>query len=333
MSLFTSFRYLVALHELRHFGRAAEACHITQPAFSNAIRALEKEFGTAIVKRGRTFQSFTPEGERILATAQRVLREQEMLCQDLKSAAGQPIGSLTLGAVPSVMPIAARFAGFLTKRQPGLSLVLRSLSSGDIEAGVGNLSLDLALGYTDRIAQRNSNVSTLYQYTERYFLLRHANSTGASAARTLRIVARPMPWASAATMRLCLLTPEMHNRAIVDAAFREAGVSKVNAVIETNSILTLGLSVLVGDVCSILPGALVGVLRGYRELEAVPLQAPLIQTPIGLMYARTNRPSAALQAALNLASDPLWLQEAGLHSGNLRKVADGRMVPWPSEEV
>ncbi|MDO8264166.1 MAG: LysR family transcriptional regulator, partial [Gallionella sp.] len=53
MSLFTSLRYLVALHQHKHFGRAAEACHITQPALSNAIRALEEEFGTAIVKRGR----------------------------------------------------------------------------------------------------------------------------------------------------------------------------------------------------------------------------------------------------------------------------------------
>ena len=70
MSLFTSLHYLVALHEHKHFGRAAKACHITQPALSNAIRALEQEYGTVIVKRGRTFESFTTEGERILASAE-----------------------------------------------------------------------------------------------------------------------------------------------------------------------------------------------------------------------------------------------------------------------
>ena len=75
MSLFTSLHYLVALHQHKHFGRAAQACHITQPALSNAIRALEQEFGTAIVKRGRAFESFTPEGEQIFRTAQRVLHE------------------------------------------------------------------------------------------------------------------------------------------------------------------------------------------------------------------------------------------------------------------
>ena len=55
MNLLASLRYLAALDEHKHFGRAAAACHITQPALSNALRALEKEFGTAIVKRGRSF--------------------------------------------------------------------------------------------------------------------------------------------------------------------------------------------------------------------------------------------------------------------------------------
>jgi DNA-binding transcriptional LysR family regulator len=314
MSLFTSLHYLVALHQLKHFGRAAEACHITQPALSNAIRALEEEFGTAIVKRGRAFQSFTPEGERIFVTAQRMLHEQELLLQDLKSAADQPVGSLTLGAVPSVMPIAARFAGLLQGRHPGLSLILRSMSSPEIEAGLENLSLDLALGYTDRLKSRAAKISTIDQYTERYFLLRRA----AKPAKTgLRIVERPMSWEAASRLPLCLLTPEMHNRAIVDAAFKQADIC-IKPVIETNSILTLGLSVLVGDVSSILPGALVGVLRGYPELEAVPLRGPEVLTPIGFMFALTDRPSHTLRAALDMARDPAWQQQVTAHTGLLQ---------------
>jgi len=100
MSLFTSLRYLVALHQHQHFGRAADACHITQPALSNAIRALEEEYGTTIVKRGRNFEHFTPEGERILASALRILREQEVLMQDIQSSVERPVGRLILGAVP-----------------------------------------------------------------------------------------------------------------------------------------------------------------------------------------------------------------------------------------
>ena len=313
MSLFTSFKYLVALHQHKHFGRAADACHITQPAMSNAIRALEEEFGVAIVKRGRSFQSFTPEGERIFASAQRVLHEQELLKQDIQSTADQPVGTLTLGAVPSVLPVAARFAGWLHKRHPGLSLVLQSMSSPDIEDGLENLSVDIALGYTDRHKSKGGHISKINQYTERYFLLRRAAKP---SSQGLRLRQESISWAEAAKLPLCLLTPEMHNRAIVDAAFKQAGIA-VKPSIETNSILTLGLSVLVGDVSSVLPGALVAVLRGYSELEAVPLNAPEVLTPIGFMFSFSERPAHTLRAALNLATDLMWQHHVAAHTGLL----------------
>lgn len=317
MSLLTSFRYLVALHQHQHFGRAAAACHITQPALSNAIRAMEEEFGTAIVKRGRSFESFTPEGERIFITAQRVIHEQELLQQDLKSTADRPVGCLTLGAVPSVMPIAARFVGMLQGRHPGLSLVLRSMSSPDIEAGLENLSLDMALGYSERLQSRGTKMASLDQYTERYYLLRRA----AKPAKTgLRMVGTPMTWGAASQLPLCLLTTEMHNRTIIDLAFQKSGV-KIQPVIETNSILALGLTVLVGEVNSILPSALVGVLRGYVELEAVPLNVPEVFTPIGFLFAQSDRPSRALRAAIELAQSAQWLEHLAAHTGALETTA------------
>ena len=76
MNLLASMKYLVALNEHRHFARAAEACHITQPALSNALRALEEEFGVVIVHRGRTFAGLTQEGKQVLSAAQRMLHEQ-----------------------------------------------------------------------------------------------------------------------------------------------------------------------------------------------------------------------------------------------------------------
>jgi DNA-binding transcriptional LysR family regulator len=314
MNLFTSLRYLAALHQHKHFGRAADACHITQPAFSNAIRALEEEFGTAIVKRGRAFESFTPEGERIFVSAQRMLREQELLQQDLKGKSDHPVGPLTLCAVPSVVPIAARFAGHLHARYPGLVLTVRSMSSLEIEVGLENLSVDIGLGYIDRIKSRATRLTTIHQYIERYFLLRKAGRPDKSS---LRIVNRPMSWESASKLPLCLLTPEMHNRTIVDTTFKQIGIH-IQPVIETNSILTLGLTVLVGDVCSILPGALVAVLRGYSELEAVPLVAPDVQTSIGFMYSTSDIPSNAMRATLDLANDSDWVAHMSAFVGSLQ---------------
>jgi DNA-binding transcriptional LysR family regulator len=91
----------------------------------------------------------------------------------------------------------------------------------------------------------------------------------------------------------------------------------VQPAIETNSILTLAHSVLAGSVCSVMPGALVGAVRAYGELEALPLVSPEVQTPIGFMSHAAARPSRALQAALTLAQEPAWLQQAGTYSGLL----------------
>ena len=62
MNLLEAMRDLAALEQHRHFGRAAQACHITQPALSNAVRALEEEFGVTIVRRGRQYEGLTPSG-------------------------------------------------------------------------------------------------------------------------------------------------------------------------------------------------------------------------------------------------------------------------------
>lgn len=310
MNLLGSLKYLVALHEHKHFGRAAQACHITQPALSNALRALEEEFGIAIVTRGRSFVGFTAEGERVLASARRMLHEREVLKQQLASSANSPQGSLTIGVVPTAVPIASRFAAMLQAHYPGIMPAVLSLSSPEIESRLENLSLDMGLGYTDRLRERGIRLNVLPQYTERYFLVRRA----AQASPSHLQFGRSMTWAQAAQLPLCLLTPDMHNRTLVDAAFASAG-QIVKPVIETNSILTLALSVVVGQVCSVLTGALVGAVQGYRELEALPLADPEVLTPIGFMTQASDRPSRTLEAAIALATDSAWLGHAANFSG------------------
>jgi DNA-binding transcriptional LysR family regulator len=312
MNLLGSLRYLVALDAHKHFGRAAQACHITQPALSNALRAMEKEFGCAIVLRGRTYVGLTAEGQRVLASARRMLHERELLHQDLESGADDPRGALRLGAIPTAMPIAARFAAQLHARYSGITPAVLSLSSPEIEAGLENLSLDLALGYTDRLADRGLRLRVLPQYTEQYFLLRRSTAS--------RLHPSPLgpaiTWAQAALLPLCLLTPDMHNRTLVDGAFAAAGVT-VRPAMETNSIVTLALSAANGEVCSIMPGALVAAFRDYRGLEALPLIAPQLHTPVGFMVQASDQPSRTLRAAIDMARQPDWLEQVAANSGSL----------------
>ncbi|WP_234197641.1 LysR family transcriptional regulator [Pseudacidovorax sp. NFM-22] len=314
MNILASLRYLAALAEHRHFGRAAAACHITQPALSNAMRALEAEFGVAIVRRGRAYAGLTPEGEQVLATAHRMLHEHERLQQQLRSEAGQPRGRLRMAAVPTAIPLLSRFAARLRARHPGIVPTVLSMSSLELETGLDHLAIDLALGYTGRQGPAAKALQTWPQIEEHYFLLRRPAE---APAATMLARGQPIGWAEAAALPLCLLTPEMHNRAIVDAAFAEAGATGVAPAVETNSVLTLVLAVQAGDVCAVLPGAMVDTVRGQPGLVAQPLVGPTVRTPLGFMAPAAVRPSRALEAALGLLQSQEWLSELRAHGGAL----------------
>jgi DNA-binding transcriptional LysR family regulator len=314
MNLLESLRYLAALAEHRHFGRAAQACHITQPALSNAIRALEDSLGATIVRRGRQYEGLTPEGELALAHAHRLLHEAESLRQALASRAGAPSGRLVLGVVPSAEPVAARFAGLLQALHPGLQPVLRSLSSPEIEAGLDSLAIDLGLGYTDRPEVRQRQLAVWPQYEERCWLLQADGAVHAPFR-----LGPAMPWREAAAQRLALLTPDMHFRALVDEAFAGAGVA-ARPALETNSVLALLMAVQPGAgtaLAAVLPGALVSVARSRSGLLARPLGTPLLRTPVGFLTTAAGRPTLALQAALAVAERPDWRALVAAHSGAL----------------
>lgn len=312
MNLLASLRYFVALHEHRHFGRAAQACHITQPALSNAVRALESEFGVVIVQRGRSYVGLTHEGQAVLTTAQRMLRENEVLRQELHSLQDMPRGCLRMASTPTAGPILSRFAALLQARHPGISSIVLSMSSLELEQGLDDLSLDLAVGYSERMQAQLASLRSWPQCTERYYLIRRAATASMDQLR----IGAPVTWNEAAQLPLCLLTTDMHNRVIIDHALRDAGAT-VSPAIETNSVLTLVLSVVLGNVCSILPSAMVAAVRNERGLEALPLVGPDVRTPIGFMTQRGPRTSRALEAAIALLESPEWHAQMAIHCGDL----------------
>lgn len=302
MNLLEALRYLTALEQHRHFGRAAQACRITQPALSNAIRSLEQELGVPMVRRARLYEGLTAEGEVVLAHAHRMLREAESLRQELHSRVDAPRGTLQIGAVPTALPVAARFAARLLARHAGIEPVLRSLSSPEIEIGLEDLSLDMALGYTGRAQVKARALQIWPQYEEAYFLVQRQDAAGAAAS------AAPATWRESAALPLVMLTPEMHNRSIVEEAMRGAG-AQPRPALETNSVLALVTALGDGTLAAVLPGALLDVAVGLTPLHVYPLVEPVVRTPIGFMTAATARTTPALRAALELAQDTRWLQQ------------------------
>ncbi len=278
--------YFAALARERHFGRAAEACHVSQATLSEAIRRLEAELGVALVERGHRFQGLTPEGERALDWAHRILADADGMRTDLAAMRDGIGGLLRFGAIPTSLPVVTRLTGPLRARHPALRVAVRSLSSREIERGLHEGELDAGLTYLENEPLRGVRRQPLYD--ERYLLVAPRESRWAAGAS--------VRWRDAASAPLCLLAPDMQNRRIVDALFARAGASPEPAV-ETNSISMLYAQVRDGGLCAVMADTWlhgVGVPAGRA---AVPLVEPSARQAVGVVW-RDRDPEPALVRAL-----------------------------------
>lgn len=142
----TELKYIVAVARERHFGRAAEACFVSQPTLSVAIKKLEDELGVQIFERGSTEVSITPIGAQIVEQAQRVLEESSAIKEIAKQGKDPLVGPLRLGVIhtigpyllPSLVPAMIRSAPKMPLvLQEGLTIkLLESLRLGDIDVAI-----------------------------------------------------------------------------------------------------------------------------------------------------------------------------------------------------
>lgn len=249
--------YLVALDKHRHFGRAAESCHVSQPALSNGISELERELGLVIVRRNRSFQGITPEGERVIVWARQVLASLEGLRQEAELVRNIPGGHLAIGAIPSAIHPVSLLSSECRDLIGSLTLDIQSLSTQDMLRKLKEQDIHLGLTYDKAITDDIFDVMPLF--TERYVLVAGKQAT----------LPRELSWTDVAGYPLCLLSQDMQNRRILDGIFDQAGV-KPNAVIETNAIPILLAEAQSGRSLSIMP------LSALPALYAVGLRVHMI---------------------------------------------------------
>jgi DNA-binding transcriptional LysR family regulator len=266
--------YLAALARERHFARAAAACNVTQPALSAGIKQLEEGLGVLIVDRRQRFVGFTVEGERVLAWAHRVLAGYSSLEQELSELREGLEGQIRLGAIPVSLPTVAILTAAFTARHPRTRFQITSLTSVEIQRGLDDFTLDAGITYLDNeplVAVRSQPL-----YRERYVLVTHDRVSFHGL--------KSLSWLEASTMPLCLLTPAMQNRRIIDALFREAG-AEIRAMIETNSLVTLWSHIRFGQWATVVPHTFLLLLPQHSDVIALPLVAPDASHEIGLVAA------------------------------------------------
>lgn len=286
-------QYLAALAREKHFSRAAESCNVTQPTLSGRIRHLEQELGIPIVARGQRYLGLTPEGERVLKWALVILDHWQSLNQELaqiRSKTDELVGKLVVGVIPSALPKVALLTKAMQKH-PKVDFTILSQSSKEIIQNLHDLSIEAGITYLD-----NEPVEGLIQvplYKERYCLFVSENNPLAGR--------ESVDWLEAAQESLCLLTPNMQNRRIVDKAFSSVNAHPIPRL-ETNSIMNLLSSVKSMGLSSIMPEYFIGTLGAFEGVKAIPLVNPRIEHTVGLVAPDRQPRSPLIEALFKVAA-------------------------------
>ncbi|OIP86401.1 MAG: LysR family transcriptional regulator [Rhodobacterales bacterium CG2_30_65_12] len=282
----------LALSKEQHFGRAAQSLGITQPTLSTGLKQLEDQLGVQLVRRGSRYGGLTPEGQRALTWARQIVGDARRLREEMRFSREGLAGHLRLAVIPTALTWASRLAAGFSARHPNVAFTILSRNSAEIFTMLDNLESDAGLSYLDN--EPLGRVSTVELYRETYTLVCAPDHPLAARAE--------IGWDELSGSRLCLLTPDMQNRRIVNAAFRAAGCEPV-ALMESNSTVVLVSHVATGAWVTVLPGDLAHFLASGKGLAIVPIRGAAPGHAVGLVAPWQEPHTPVLQALLDEAAE------------------------------
>lgn len=278
--------FLLALAREQHFGRAAEFCGVSQPTLSAGIKQLEESLGLLLVNRGSRFQGFTPEGDRVLDWARRIVGDARAMRQDVDAMKHGLVGHIKIAAIPTALAMTATLTTPFRAKHPGVRFTIMSSTSIEALRLLENLEVDAGLTYLDN--EPLGNVNTVPLYLEQYRLLTAPD--GELGDR------ETVTWAEVGTIPLCLLTPNMQNRRIIDQLLQRVGAT-ASPTLESNSMIVLYAHVRTGRWASVMPARLAETLGLTDKVRSIPIVEPSSVHSIGLVVPN-REPMTPLVAAL-----------------------------------
>ena len=278
--------FILALAREKHFGHAAEACGVTQPTLSAGVKQLEEQMGVLLVNRGSRFQGFTPEGQRVLEWARRIVGDSRTMREEINSLRLGLSGRLRLAAIPTALAMVAALTTPYREKHPNVQFTTYSRTSIEILDLLDNLEIDAGITYLEN--EPIGRVSNVPLYREHYCLL-----TSADAPLGNR---DSVTWAEVAQVPLCLLTPDMQNRRIIDRLLKGAG-GESRPTLESDSMILLYSHVRTGRWASVMPAKIADTLGLTDTIRAIPIAQPKAVQTIGLVVPQ-REPMTPITAAL-----------------------------------
>jgi DNA-binding transcriptional LysR family regulator len=284
--LIDKLEFLIALAQEQHFGRAAETCGVTQPTLSAGIKQLEEMLGVLLVQRGSRFLGFTPEGQRALDWARRIVGDSRAMRQEIKALKEGLAGHLRIAAIPTALAMVAELTTPYRQRHPDVSFTIFSRTSIEILTLLENLEIDAGITYLDN--EPVGRVRSVPLYQEEYRLITSADSPLGDPDK--------VTWEEVGRIPLCLLTPDMQNRRIIDRYLRAAGCSP-EPTLESNSVIVLFAHVRTKRWATVMPAKLAETLGLTDTIRAIPITSIEPYPTVGLVIPH-REPMTPLTAAL-----------------------------------
>ena len=309
------FEYLIALEQEGHFGRAAERCHVSQPSLSSALQQLEAELDVPIILRHQRYQGFTPEGERVVSWAKRLLADRKSMLEELAIMRRNLNGRIRVGAMPTSSPVLPRINQLFSDLYPSVEVDIQFLGSDKLINELRNFELDVGITYLEGASLKKLNTMVLYE--EQLSLMIPESMIPAKQKR--------ISWAQAAELRLGLLSPTMREREVMDEAFQSVGCSPAPKL-ECNSIFQLAFHVMQGDIATIVPNGFSRANDAFPGTREIELADPVVSKPVGLIWEKVVPPLPMAQAMADLLSEVGEEIQATLGDSLEHKVAGPKQV-------
>ncbi|MFD1704652.1 hydrogen peroxide-inducible genes activator [Methylopila henanensis] len=274
---FKQFRYFEALARHGHFGRAAEACAISQPALSMQIKALEEELGAALFERDRRQIRLTSFGEEIARRAREILRSLDELEGYARASRGGLVGRLRIGVIPTIAPyLLPGLIAELTRLYEGLDLHVRETLTPRLVQELNEGRLDMAIV---ALPVSEPSLAEASLFTEDFVLVRPRRDEG-----------KPVPNREALKEMRLLLLEEGH-------CFRDQALSFCNRsphaaqprdLLDASSLSTLVQMVEAGLGVTLVPEMAVAVETRSASVSVARFRTPQPSRTIGMVWRRTS---------------------------------------------
>jgi DNA-binding transcriptional LysR family regulator len=282
--------FMIALSREQHFGRAAESCGVAQPTLSLGIQSLEQMLNVPLVKRSSRFQGFTPEGERVLVWARRLVGDAHAMRQDILGLKTGVASHLRLAAIPSSMSLVAKLTMPFQMRHPNVRMTVLSRPSNALLELLHHREIDAGVTYLSN--EPIGDVVSVPLYREQFLLLTTPDGPLGYADR--------VTWEQVSTVPLCLFARDMQNRRIIDSVLRQVG-AEPTPMMESDSVAALVAYVRLGQTATIVPTSAMDSVDLHDTLRTVPIVEPEVSHTIGLVVSDRFPIQPAIKALMDEA--------------------------------